>query len=469
MAAILLLGLLLLVPCATSSVEWELLAEGDLSAGLHDPHRPMKRYGSALQVFDEESLLSFGGYFFDVEHSTPMWLDDWWYFDMKLGHWEERRLSAAGTQVEPRYKMSTCVLKERRMVMFGGGAVDSRRVLGDLVVIDTLTRTAKVLPQLGGEASKPRPRHSAVMGRLTESSFVLYGGMDGLGALDDATYLATGLDESCVWAKMEPAAHTLMPLPRRSPLLLPLRGDRIDGLGSTKDFLLFGGFGSNPKNMNDVWLLTVAVGSLVVRWTSLHDGSGVAPPPRGAAVGAVDSGDLYVALGAACALDCTTLGDVWKFHVESRTWKHLTTDPYRSPVPRQYAAFALVSAPSRLIVFGGESFRPYGYWNDVWALHFDADDNADNVSRASPLTWHTAGSTHNRQAMFVPVRPPGAVHTPHILRLIGDPNNPDREQLDNVVNFVLLAVGVLFAFSIRFQRRSAVRPQKARRPGFVHS
>jgi hypothetical protein len=283
---------------------------------------------------------------------------------------------------------------------------------------------AVVLPAAGGAGRAPcRGERMFVHGGLgaTETSTV---DASFLYDLDDVWYLclpvaagAAGGEGLARWVKVAATVSGggAAPAGRRSHTLAPYLDDC---------FVLFGGYSRSAakKNRNDVWLFNATA----AEWTLLDAGDATTtetrkrepaaaaqarPLGRGGHAAFVRrrTGDLVVSNGAECLTGCTCLPDTWAFNIAARTWALTVTVPHRSVSPdgqpqrsggatpsdaaspsddaayRPVARFMLGAATVRddatgddaLAVFGGESYRPYAYWNDLWLLTAAADGAAE--------------------------------------------------------------------------------------------
>lgn len=90
------------------------------------------------------------------------------------------------------------------------------------------------------------------------------------------------------------------------------------------------------------------------------------------------SAHLLVSNGAQCSGGCKCLADTWAFSLNTEQWKQLSTHPRQTPIGRYFVSAATLR--DRLFVFGGESYAPYAYWNDMWSLEIAKTSTPDVVS-----------------------------------------------------------------------------------------
>lgn len=402
----------------------------DFEAGLNDQLMPIKRYGATM-VFDHRhsNLILSGGYMFDSSRMEPVWLrGDWWLGPLAQGDadtpftWTQFQVGHPAEN-DVRYKSASAIVQvgdgeDSRMVIVGGAAHDGTTVVSDAIAVMLDTGEASIVEQHG---DAPTPRLSTALIALSapfQSAVLLYGGMSRGGAMDAAVYIGTlslsSKDEvpskegshpiRCDWRHATLSSDKAgQPPTRRAHIML-----EVSATSMAPIVVVFGGFGEGQqKNLNDVWQLQADdhQGSMW-SWHLLHDGGDGAntPTPRGAAVGAVHGNNLFVALGAACDISCTTLGDLWMFSLGSRNWTQLLVPEGGGPMHRQFASSIFVS-PNWLYVFGGESFHPHAYWNDLWRLRLD------NVANDRKYHHHhlsgEAGELRRTQVNWMPpIRPP---------------------------------------------------------------
>lgn len=396
---------------------WEEVKGYDLEAGVNDPLFPAKRYG-AVMVFDKGSLVINGGYLFDRAKMKAVWLPgDFWLGPVTTGEekdsspqplsWTQFRASGAIGR-DARYKAASAVIQpipeQRILVLFGGGAVDGFTVVGSIVAVNLETGESYLTTT---SASAPGPRISAMMVAVSRDAAILYGGLGRGGFLDAAVYygeFTVTADTLHVEWSVLATRGAVGPAARRASVLCAMGSSQVDAHGTNvSSVILFGGFGKPRTNLNDVWLLEKKNTGAANQWAwrRLHDGSSSSetdvPAPRGGAVGVVYGDRLIVAMGATCGITCITLSDVWVFDLHILHWRPINNapPPHTSnaishwPMSRQFAAAAF-APPHWLYVFGGESFEPHAYWNDLWRLRVDVSlwnncslDNAAASARTS--------------------------------------------------------------------------------------
>jgi hypothetical protein len=374
---------------------WEEVKGNDLEAGINDPLFPAKRYG-AVMAYDRGSIVIAGGYLFDRANMRAVWLPgDFWLGPVNTDAsgtttsdflWSQF-CSFGVMEHDARYKAASAIVhphpKLRLLILFGGGAVDGFAMSGKMVALNLATGES----YRASSSAAPSPRISAGMIAVRNDAVILYGGLGRGGSLDPAAYMGVftinpvTLYLECRWTPIVTAG--LAPSARRAAVMCAWDRKRNDGTSSVS-VIVFGGFGTARTNMNDLWLLENTLSERSPwAWYALHDGKrsfstgSASPQPRGGAVGVVYGDQLFIAMGATCGTTCTTLSDVWVFELHKRRWRRImpahlgVTSPW--PMSRQFAA-ASFAPPHWLYVFGGESFEPHAYWNDLWRLRLDTSN-----------------------------------------------------------------------------------------------
>jgi hypothetical protein len=133
------------------------------------------------------------------------------------------------------------------------------------------------------------------------------------------------------------------------------------------NLFLFGGFSRGGSNLADLWRFQSS--SRV--WTEIQ--SAASPTPRGysSLVFASSLSSLVLFGGCQCTPGCKCSNEVWSFHTTIKQWFpiQVSKEPGRysdEPLyPRYKSSGFWDSSNSRLLVFGGESFHPHHYFNQL--------------------------------------------------------------------------------------------------------
>lgn len=146
---------------------------------------------------------------------------------------------------------------------------------------------------------------------------------------------------------------------------------------------VFGGVSiATMKNLNDLWSLDMHTHT----WRLVHATSVHQPSPRGYAdMVRVGHNTLYLFGGARCDPGCECSNELWRFRIDTREWYNTHNKNSENKMPRERYKHSMVlaytsqGAPS-LIVFGGESYHPAVYHNDVWQYVLLADDGDEHMT-----------------------------------------------------------------------------------------
>eukprot|EP00667_Euglena_gracilis_P019147 EG_transcript_20463 len=299
------------------------------------------------------------GYFYNHQTREPSWRSDCWNFSLTTHRWTP--VPASLPRPNARYK-HTIVAHEGSIYLFGGDdgghRVSRSHVWGSFH--RDLWRYA------GGrwgrvhkkEPLTPRQGHSAAVvgGRM-----LVFGGLQATQpSITDSRYLREGNElwsydfAESRWESITPTVGRPPP-PRRAHSATVLQGRMY----------VFGGFSKarGRPNLNDLWAFDPATR----QWHALGPRNGTWPPARGAHIAVADQRQryLYVFGGADCSAGCTCMDDLWRYSVLEMEWTELKV---KGPTNRHFHTGVMTSADV-LYIFGGESYRPYKYFNDVWNIN----------------------------------------------------------------------------------------------------
>jgi hypothetical protein len=175
--------------------------------------------------------------------------------------------------------------------------------------------------------------------------------------------------------------------------------------------IVHGGVGGSEGDsiLADTWAFSLDTG----QWELLHDDSGECPAPRREHMGVVDNehGQLVVYGGRDYL---TTYADVWVFDLGDRTWTQVNRDQGEaSPGERAAAAAAFRPAGGQLVIWGGRSGETLP--SSVWSMDLGVpppggkgeSKGLDDIFVAGPNAW--PNPTQDDVAVGMSLREPGLV------------------------------------------------------------
>ena len=204
-----------------------------------------------------------------------------------------------------------------------------------------------------GTPPSPRKGHAAVVVPAVDSIFV-FGGQDRTGLLNDL-YVLRAAGYSHVWAQLQPRGTPPSQRAGHSMILVPSR-NRI---------LVFGGYTSSGRCLNDLWALdSLATGG---HWVLLSPG-GTPPTPRAEHTAVYDSSYDRMILYAGRDSVPNPLADLWALDsvsIGNGRWRQLS--PVGTPPPPRFDhSAAYYSYFRHMIVFGGRNTS--GALADLYSL-----------------------------------------------------------------------------------------------------
>ena len=379
------------VGCLADDLAWEVLDPGTLPDVVL-PTRPTVRYGSTAAWVDGLGVVLTHGYRFNHAHAGAQWFGDSWVFDVVALKWNKFRQPRSATANPPtaRYKSTITDIGDGTLLLIGGddgghlyhpnhqwGAYTN-----EVVPFHTRKEEWGAAYQ-NFTKFQPRQGHAAALyvAPSQKKYILIFGGMK-----LDAHHIPEGDSSKIVDTNQlifyDVAANDFedvtpddvleekwseevsnWPHPRRSHGLCVIGGTAY----------LFGGFAKREdyKNTNDLWKLDIA--SRV--WTRIPEAS-TWPTKRGGMVFECDAGlgsegTLVLYAGALCAPGCSCTTDIWLFDIYSQTWSELIPSRGMKPLNRHFHSGVIDPVNHYLYIFGGESYRPYVYMNDVWRISLD--------------------------------------------------------------------------------------------------
>lgn len=370
--------------CAEANVEvlkgtWEIVAEQGPERG--DAGHPSVRY-SACAVSARHGVIVSHGYFHDHDRNTATWKSDTWLLHLhdgagneKRGQWQLLYNDADG----PSPRMShSCVLHDDHLVLYGGsqggGMVPEgyyvANTFSDVWEFDLVARTWTQLPQYG-LMPPSREHHSAVM---VQGRMWVYGGVD------KSDFWVFDLIGGKGWAEIQSDGNN--PKQRFGHASVP----SPDGEG----LYLLGGQSRFPVvRYNDVWYYNIIDDT----WRELAV-SGMGPGRRSGFGAVLLPGQQLLVHGG--TRDHRCFDDTHILDLARRRWELLEPLSVK-PIPRYKHSMVVVNkcCPTQenncardveIVVFGGESMKPYMYHNGAVSLEIHV--SSGDVMTATPRIFN---------------------------------------------------------------------------------
>ena len=384
----------------------------ELAPTAHDSHGPHVRYGANM-VYDNltSSLWITHGYAYESAVSNPYYQSNTWRFDISSASWSALTphhhshnppdaTTAAPPVPEARMAATLTLLPDQDAWVFYGGedggsrqairAYDARALFDD-VWLFRINRNAPGGPsaaweRLANVGNGPKVRHHAAAG--VASTLYIFGGlMYPDGSQDQVPssrlYAFSLLDKS--WTLVE-CSDATAPAPRYGHSMVSFGHNAL---------AVFGGRTAGDGLDNSVYIFDIDA----CLWRTLPpamDGTGDRPTPAPRQYHSAvvrNNAEMIVFGGADCTGgSCTCMGDLWSLNLDTGSWTLVETgsadnladspkqrrrrrahEPERYPIARYQHSMA--ASPSAVYVFGGESFRPYAYYADVWQFAFSLAPN----------------------------------------------------------------------------------------------
>lgn len=104
-------------------------------------------------------------------------------------------------------------------------------------------------------------------------------------------------------------------------------------------------------------------------------------------VGNTDARNLMLFGGADCSPGCDKMfSDMWTYSIQENRWVlDIPNGQSRTPIHRYRQSLTWVPTYNSFVLFGGESYKPSLYFNDLWTLSY-VDYNYDTNSTSSLLS-----------------------------------------------------------------------------------
>ena len=405
-------------PSASSNNLWSVIHPGDSAAGyFNDAYRgdggvPMARFAHTMvSIKGGSALLAVNGYMYMYSTtwgdggggvstgvagrrgggpgrsatSGPVWMGDLWMYTLSTNQWSRVR-TVGSTRPPPSFKLTSALVAPDVVLVVGGddggGPVDSYQQ-GSYASDTYLLNTTSWVWSRGGTLGGLGRQGASVA--VVGDAVVVFGGMEAgsppiysnrlfITTLHDLLLPTSTQKSPPTWTDATVLCNGRRPPPRRAHGMVSAGGGRA---------YLFGGH-TPDGNLNDLWQLQLTtseedpsrLASCV--WTLVDSGSegGKSPPSRGGAGMWYEGGVVGVVGGASCTPGCTCLGDVWVYDVDGRrggsSWSHIANTGSVFGMRHSFAYAHIpptnTHADGGLYLFGGESFSPYSYYNDVHRL-----------------------------------------------------------------------------------------------------
>jgi len=360
------------------AAHWTTLVEQQLQVNpfMDSATQPSQRYSHSAVEYGGEIFISHG-YFYNrwSEPSRATYLRDTWSYSMKSNRWT--RVNNGKMGHAPNARMSHgAVVHGASMYLFGGERDDSEGALcgsakdpfcedsyyNDMWILDLQTHVWSLVPN---EQPLPRARSGMVFEALG-TGMIMYGG---LRRHDTWTYSP----QERKWTAIE----TSEPKGTNHP------GDRYGATGATVGRRLYV-FGGNchkcPHScMNDLWYIDADAPV----WHSLSSCTTTSQTPNlfpigryysSMAVWTSQPARMLLHGGCDCTRGngCQCFDDTWSYDVDTNTWSRIHTIPQLDDkVPTGRYKHSMVKWRNQFVVFGGESYNPYMYYNTLSTLHTD--------------------------------------------------------------------------------------------------
>jgi hypothetical protein len=233
--------------------------------------------------------------------------------------------------------------RARRVIVFGG--IQSGAPVNALWQL-SLDGTPQWSPLSAGGPLPPARSHHVAIYDSAANRMLIQGGVDAAGrTLDDMWSLS--LDAPPAWTRLWP------------PTVLPEGRNQYAAAfdPARRRLLIHGGLGAAP--LDDLWAYDV---DRDLGWTRADPL--LRPSARYAHSMIHDTAvDLFVVFGGNGTSGNLPLNDVWQLHPATDTW--LTSTPSSPPFPRANHSAVYDPGRWRMVVFGGDYYRPL---SDVWQL-----------------------------------------------------------------------------------------------------
>jgi len=389
--AVSMVGLFAVLKChATTHWEWSVLSEtGKRPAGSTD--RPRTRYDHIAGAWQGKLYISHG-YMFDHDISTPTLFDDTWEFSPTYNSWR-----AVQSSPRPALRMSAAAaVVGDCLYMYGGedggyAQGTHSHVFGsyhnDVWRLNLPYGPWERVSGYDAATEGPRSGRGSHSATSVGSSLIVFGGHTGLKAssegadhLFDSPELWEFNTADASWSLL--AAEAKM---ARHGAAIVSSGRKVWLFGGTQLATMREGKLLKP-NLNDLWYYDLGAKA---GWVQVAQ-SGHIPHVRAhhgfTSLAAAEH--LIVFGGAHCAPGCTCFSDTFLMDLRNSSAEGYVWQELQSGSPASRYRHTMVSTEKMVLMFGGESYKPYMYHNDVHMLTF----NHSSLQKPGWLDWIGLGS-----------------------------------------------------------------------------
>eukprot|EP00943_MAST-04B_sp_MAST-4B-sp1_P005045 g5045.t1 len=347
---------------------------------------------------NKRCLIIFGGY--NYIKGKPTWLQDLWLINLRTMEIKEIKSEASP---QARYSASLISTKDSRAILFGGndgglryqkskrlkskgigGSYMFGSYMNDLWVLEEFKWAKRIVSN--GKKPPPRSGHTASY-MSNDNSMLIFGGLVAPFGINNKTFVSNDLwnyDISKNKWRLEVIGSAVDDSQINDMLNKPQ--SRYGHSSTTLDhnMYIFGGtFKENSlkcklrfscsKSLNDLWKYNYQK----KEWTRLQPSSFISPGRLShptLTVHNINMNEGYGLIlygGANCRPACKCSGDLWRYDVIKNSWDKLavTKKMHKEiPIHRYRHTMDYIPALNTYVLFGGESYGPSLYFNDIWTL-----------------------------------------------------------------------------------------------------
>ena len=347
-----------------------------------------------------QCLLIFGGY--NYNKGKPTWLKDSWLINLET--MEVNEIKSKETP-SARYSASLITTKNSVSILFGGNDGGLRyqsnqemknKGIGGSYIFGSYMNDLWFLENFEWIQKKnanhnfvPAPRSGHTASYIVEgNSMLIFGGLIAPFGINNKTFVNNDLYKYDIdgnfWTKIivrggqndlvnnnnDINTH-MMPQPRYGhSSVISKHNMYIFGgtykLNTLKCKLRF----SCSQSLNDLWLYDINMKN----WKQIKS-SFVSPGRLSHSSLVLHNSNKKLGLilygGANCKPACKCFGDVWRYDIIKNSWNKITVIKKKKkeiPIHRYRHTMSYISTLNTYVLFGGESYGPSLYFNDIWTL-----------------------------------------------------------------------------------------------------